>query len=100
MNDTLYTCRNCGKKLSDTDKYCKNCGTKRGEGKFKSRANIYAALYGPPYSAKYQCPNCGNTFIVNGLGKASEKFCPDCGTICTKEILPRGRTRREVPKDK
>lgn len=84
----MKVCSKCKKPLGENDKYCKHCGQKRREVEYDPNArSVYGrrgggfmnALYGPPYSAKYVCPKCGNVYIERGLGAPSERYCTECG---------------------
>lgn len=59
-------CTNCGKELSDGEKFCSNCGAATGVADNSKRTSVYDGEL-------HKCPNCGEilkSFAIN---------CPACG---------------------
>lgn len=78
-------CSYCKEVLEDGDKFCKYCGKERSEAQnYDPRHNFGGMIYGPPYNAKYYCPNCGKVYIESGIGSAGDRYCTQCGRKQTK----------------
>ena len=93
----MKVCAKCKRPFGDGDKYCKYCGAQRREIESEPvhrsrRGNIMEAVYGPPYSAKYVCPKCGNVYVESGLGAPSDRYCVECGAEYVMEKRGRGFT--------
>lgn len=59
-------CTNCGKELSDGEKFCPNCGAATGVADNSKRTSVYDGEL-------HKCPNCGEIL------KSFEINCPACG---------------------
>ena len=78
----IFRCINCNKAMKDNVPLCKNC-----ESLIQNiRPDpIQMCIYGPPFSVKYTCPNCGHSFKSSGLGSPKMANCPKCNTEMTIE---------------
>lgn len=72
-------CKKCNKILGDSDKYCTHCGNETIDKPLRDVSYVSELVYGPPYSVKHVCGNCGQVYIESGLGRPSVCYCPKCG---------------------